>query len=314
MAATSSPRWQVLLALGTVYLVWGSTYLAIWIAVTGMPPFVMGALRFGLAAMILAAVAILLGHARPRPIEAAGAALTGTMLLGLGNGSVVFAAGRLPSGVAALLVASLPIWVLAFEALSERRRPSGRAIAASALGLAGVMTLLAPDLLATGGAALGPRGLGAAAVVLAGTVMWAAGQLVGQQVPAPSSGVWNAACALAAAAVVFALAATLGGEWASLDLQAVDARTWTALVYLVVAGSCIAWSAFAWLVRHVRAELVATYAFVNPLVAVLLGTWLLSEPFTLPIATGGMLVVLAVVLAVSADGTSPGPARPAADP
>lgn len=298
MAAIPPPRWQVALALGTVYLVWGSTYYAIWVAVAGMPPFVMGALRFACAAAILGVVALLARHAPPRPMEAAGSALTGTLLLGLGNGGVVFAAGRLPSGVAALLVASLPIWLLAFEALAERRWPTGPAIAATAIGLAGVATLLAPDLLSTSHAAFGPHGLGAAAVVLAGTAIWAAGQLVGRKVPAPASGVWNAACSLAAAAVVFALGAANNGEWAGLDLARADARTWAAFAYLVVMGSCVAWSAFAWLVRHVRPDLVGTYAYVNPLVAVLLGTLLLDEPFTAVIAGGGALIVVAVVLAI----------------
>ncbi len=298
MAALTPSRWQMALALGTVYLVWGSTYLAIWVAVAGMPPFVMGALRFSTAAAILAIAALVARHALPRPIEVAGSALTGTMLLGLGNGGVVFAAGRMPSGVAALLVASLPIWILAFEALAERTRPTARAAFAGALGLAGVATLLAPDLLAVGDAALGQRGLGAAAVVLAATAIWAAGQLVGRRVPAPSSWVWNAACSLAAASIVFALAAAAGGEWAVLDFGTADARTWSAFAYLVLFGSCVAWSAFAWLVRHVRPSLVATYAYVNPLVAVLLGTWWLAEPFTTPIAAGGALIVVAVVLAI----------------
>lgn len=298
MAAQPPPRWQVALALGTVYLVWGSTYFAIWIAVAGMPPFVMGALRFACAAAILGGVALAARHAPPRPIEVAGSALTGTLLLGLGNGGVVFAAGRLPSGVAALLVASLPIWLLTFEAMADRRRPSGAAALASALGVAGVATLLAPDLLSTSHATFGARGLGAAAVVLAGTAIWAAGQLVGRQVPAPASGLWNAACSLAAAAAVFAMAAAVGGEWTGLDLSRTDARTWAAFAYLVLMGSCVAWSAFAWLVRHVRPDLVGTYAYVNPLVAVLLGTLLLDEPFTGAIAAGGALIVGAVGVAI----------------
>ena len=311
MAASSPPRWQVGLALGTVYLVWGSTYLAIWVAVEGFPPFAMGALRFTTAALLLGLAALALRHPAPRPIEVAGSALTGTLLLGLGNGGVVFAAGRLPSGVAALLVASLPIWILAFEALAERRRPSGAALLACGIGLAGVAALLGPDLLATGHAALGPRGLDAAAVVLAGTAIWAAGQLVGRKVPAPSSGVWNATWSLAAAAVVFALGAQVNGEWATLDLRAVPAKAWWAFAYLVLAGSCVAWSAFAWLVRHARPDLVATYAYVNPLVAVLLGTLWLAEPFTGAIAAGGALIVVAVVLAIRKPAEAP--ARAAAD-
>lgn len=310
MAATSPPRWQVLLALGTVYLVWGSTYLAIWVAVEGMPPFAMGALRFAAAGALLGLAALVLRHPAPRPMEVAGAALTGTLLLGIGNGGVVFAAGRLPSGVAALLVASLPIWILAFEALADRRRPTPAALGACAIGLAGVAVLLAPDLLAPGGAALGPRGLGAAAVVLAGTAIWAAGQLVGRRVPAPASGVWNATCSLGAAAVVFALGALYNGEWALVRLEAVAPKVWWAFAYLVLAGSCVAWSAFAWLVRHVRPGLVATYAYVNPLVAVLLGCWWLAEPFTTAIAAGGALIVVAVVLAIR---LPPAPAPPPAD-
>jgi drug/metabolite transporter (DMT)-like permease len=306
MTASSKPRWQVVLALGTVYLVWGSTYLAIWVAVEGMPPFVMGALRFGTAALVLCGVALAARHERPTAMQAAGAFLTGVLILGIGNGGVVFAAGRLPSGVAALLIASLPLWVLSFEALADGKRPSARAIGACMLGLAGVGALLVPDLLAPShpGALLGPRGLGAAAVVLAGTALWAAGQLVGRRVEAPASDLWNAACSLASAAAVFALGAAVNGEWARLDLAATPAPVWGALAYLVVFGSCLAWSAFAWLVRHVRPGLVATYAYVNPLVAVLLGVWWLHEPFTRGVAAGGALVVAAVVLAT----------RPAAPP
>lgn len=284
----------LVLALGIVYLVWGSTYLAIRIAVEGMPPFLMAGMRFAVASAIMILAGLMMRQDRPSWREIAGSSMVGLFLLLGGNGLVVWAEQFVASGLAALLVASVPLWILALEAvLPGGNRPTRLGTVGVLLGFFGVIALMWPQLATGEHHALWAQGL-----VLVGTFLWALGTLLGRRVPLPSSGIYNSAFQMLAASIGFLVVSFGFGEpfrvvWADVPPQA-----WGALGYLVIAGSCIAFSAFAWLVRNARPDLVSTYAYVNPVVAVALGALILAEPVDVWVLGGAVLIVASVALVV----------------
>lgn len=290
----SSTAGPLVLALAIVYVVWGSTYLAIRVAVEGMPPFLMAGLRFLIASGIMLLAGFLTRQARPSGREVASSSLVGLFLLLGGNGLVVWAEQFVTSGLVALLVASVPLWILLMEAvLPGGDRPTRLGSLGVLVGFAGVVALMGPRL-ATGEHLV----LWAEGLVLVGTFMWAVGTLLGRRIPMPRSGVYNSAFQMLAASAGFLLVSIGFGEpfrvvWADVPPQA-----WGALAYLVIFGSCIAFSAFAWLVQHAKPDLVSTYAYVNPVVAVALGAMLLAEPIDGWVLGGATLIVAAVALVV----------------
>jgi drug/metabolite transporter (DMT)-like permease len=211
---------------------------------------------------------------------------------------VVWSVQYIPSGLSALLVASLPLWTLALEALMPGgARPTKGALLGIMLGFIGVVTLMWPGL---GGG--WTQALWAELGVLVGTVAWAAGTLIGRRIAVPLSSLQNSAWQMLAAAVAFTVL-TLVLREPVVAPATVPLWAWGAIAYLVVFGSCVGFSAYAWLVRHVRPELVATYAYVNPVVAVALGAWLLHEPLTSWTLAGATLIVASVALVIR--GASP---------
>ena len=294
MSPSKPSLWPIALALAIVYVVWGSTYLAIRVAVESLPPFLMAGGRWIAAAAILLAVGLATRQPWPKPKEMAWAGLVGCFLLIGGNGLVVWAEQYISSGMAALLVGSLPIWVLLLEAaMPDGARPTWLGSAGVALGMGGVALLVWPSLMAGAGTAIWAQGL-----VLFATLLWAIGTLIGRRVAMPQSGVYNSAFQMMAAAVGFVVLSVAFGEPGRVEWSAVPRDAWLAWGYLVVFGSCIAFSAFAWLVRHVKPALVSTYAYVNPAVAVVLGAWLLKEPVDAWTLVGAALVVASVALVI----------------
>jgi drug/metabolite transporter (DMT)-like permease len=288
--------WQALLALGTVYIVWGSTYTAMRVAVQALPPFQLAAIRFFVAPLLLIALALWRKDPLPSRREAMGAGLVGLFLLLVGNGMVVWSVQYIPSGLSALMVASLPLWTLAFEALLGNGKPTALAVVGLLLGFVGVGTLMWPSLPAPGG--LVTQALWAEIGVLGGTVAWAMGSLIGRRIPVPASGLYNSAFSMLSAAVGFTLVVFITHERLVTNLAAVPGWAWGAIAYLVVFGSCVGFSAYAWLVQHVRPDITATYAYVNPVVAMLLGWGLLHEPLTGYTLAGAGLVVASVLLVI----------------
>lgn len=294
MPPTKAPFWQVALALGIVYVVWGSTYLAIRVAVLELPPFLMAGGRWAAASLILLTVGLLTRQPWPKPREMGWAALIGLFLLIGGNGIVVWAEQTISSGMAALLVGSLPLWVLGLEAMQPGgAKPTALGVGGILLGIAGVGVLVAPSL-------EGPQGgdAKAYALVLVGTLLWAIGTLLGRRVAVPRSGVYNSAFQMVAASVGFAVLALAFGEPARVHWEAISSAAWQAWAYLVVFGSCVAFSAFAWVVQRARPEVVSTYAYVNPVVAVALGVHFLHEPLTATTLAGAAMVVASVALVI----------------
>ena len=296
-AGGGAPAWQVWLALGTVYLVWGSTYLGIRVMVRYLPPLVAMGTRFVVAGALMAVGVRLLtgrGALRVSGRQLGSAALVGVLLLTVGNGGVAIAEQTLPSGLAALLVAAMPLWLVALRALAGDR-PLRLTVLGTLVGFAGIAVLARP-----GSAGPGVHAWGAFVVILA-TISWATGTFLSPRLAMPGSPFVATTYEMLAAGLTMLLAATVGGELRGLHLADVPAEGWWALAYLIVFGSLVAFTAFVWLTRSAPLSLVSTYAYVNPVVAVLLGWLLLAEPLTAAVVAGGSLAVLGVAIVVRSE-------------
>ena len=296
-SAVRPPGAMVWLALGIVYLVWGSTYLGIRVMVRYLPPLLSMGIRFVLAGLILAAAVRLLsgrGSLRVRRRELGSAALVGVLLLTLGNGAVAVAEQTVPSGLAALLVAAMPLWLVTLRATAGDR-PHRLTVVGTLVGFVGIAVLARP------GSAGGDVQAWGAVVVLFGTLSWAVGLFLSPRLPLPSSPFVATTYEMLAAGTAMLLGAVVSGEFAGLQLDQVPAQGWWALAYLVLIGSIVAFTAFVWLSQNAPLSLVSTYAYVNPVVAVLLGWLLLAEPLTAAIVAGGALAVVGVAIVVRSE-------------
>ena len=292
-AAPASLR--VWLALGTVYVVWGSTYLAIRVMVETVPPALGAGARFSLAgAILLTAVAARRGRAAIRLEglgQAALAGLIGTLLAAGGNGLVTVAEQDVPSGLAALLVASVPLFIVLYRTLFGDRvaRPT---LAGVAIGFAGVGILLLPGA-RPHGVPLGPSLL----IVLA-AMSWGAGSFAAQRVRLPADPLVSSGWQMLFGGTVMILAGVIAGEPGRVDIGGFSTDSILAFAYLVLIGSIVAFSAYAWLVQHAPISQVATYAYVNPLIAVVLGWAILGESIGAPTIGGAALIVASVAAIV----------------
>jgi drug/metabolite transporter (DMT)-like permease len=287
--ARRSPA-AVVAALATIYLVWGSTYLAIRVTDRTMPPLLMSSVRFLIAGTALYAFASR-GRARPTLRQWGSAAIVGAALLLIGNGGVAWAETRLESGLAALMVAIIPLWVALMDRAFFGRRLSPVAIAGLVVGFAGVALLVRP----------GGGGDVVAMLALVGTTAaWAGGSLYARGAALPESPLLSASMQMLAAAVFLGVAGLVSGEATGIHADTFSMKPLIAFVYLVVVGSLIAFSAYAWLLKNVRISIVSTYAFVNPVVAVALGTVFLNETIGWTTVIAGGAIVVAVVSIVTA--------------
>jgi drug/metabolite transporter (DMT)-like permease len=278
-------------ALAAVYLVWGSTYLAIRYAVETMPPFLMAASRFIVSGGFLYLLRRALRDPPPTSVEWRNAAIMGVFLLVGGNGGVVWAEQFVTSSLAALLVATVPLWMVLIDGLRPAgRRPNFMAVLGILIGFGGVVLLIGSGASSADAMNL----VGSAALILA-SLSWAIGSLYGRGANLPSSQLLGTAMEMLAGGTALLLLASANGEWSRLDFAAVSARSALALVYLTVIGSG-GFVAYVWLLRVAPTPLVATYAYVNPLVAVVLGYLLAHEPITSRTLAAGALIVGAVAL------------------
>ncbi|MFJ9770964.1 EamA family transporter [Kitasatospora sp. NPDC101157] len=293
----------VWIALAVVYVVWGSTYLAIRIAVETMPSFFSAAARFLTAGLLLAGYLLVRqGPAglRVRGRQLASAALVGLLLLTGGNGLVVLGETSVPSGLAALLVAAVPLWMVVLTAVGGGERPKRAELAGVLLGLVGLGVLSAPAI----GGSVEPIGV---VLIICATLAWAAGSFASKKIPMPGNVLAASAYQMLAGGLCNVLIGLARGEQHGLDLGAVSGRSWLALAYLVLFGSLLAFTAYAWLLQSAPLTLAGTYAYVNPVVAVLLGWLILAEPLTGPTLAGGAIVVVGVCLVVSVSRRSGSP-------
>jgi drug/metabolite transporter (DMT)-like permease len=292
--ARRSPA-AVAFALATIYLVWGSTYLAIRVTDRTMPPFLMSSARFLIAGAALYAFAAR-GKARPTLQQWAAAAIVGAALLMVGNGGVAWAETRLESGLAALIVAIIPLWVALMDRVFFGRRLSTPAVLGLVVGFVGVALLVRPG---------GGADVVAALALVVSTSAWAAGSLYARGASLPESPLLAAAMQMLTASVFLGIAGLVSGEVQQVHHDSFATKPVIAWVYLVLVGSLIAFSAYAWLLKNVRISTVATYAFVNPVVAVLLGTLFLDEAIGWTMIVAGGAIVIAVVLIVTARTPAP---------
>jgi drug/metabolite transporter (DMT)-like permease len=300
MAARHGGR--VWLALGTIYVVWGSTFIALAIVVRDLPPFLAMATRHLVAGGVILAFALPRGDGARDPIGRSqiGAALVfGALLFVVGHGSLAWAQQTVPAGVAALLVGSIPIWMALLDRVVFGRRLRASAYAGLVLGFVGLAFLFDPF-----GEGSVDR-LGALAIVL-GALSWAAGSLYSRGAPLPRRPLVSAGLASVCGGVLLLAVSVAGGE---LGEAHVSSDSLLALGYLTVAGSFVGFTAYVWLLRVAPISLVGTYAYVNPIVAVFLGWALLGEEITVQMAVAGAAIVLSVALIVRASGASPEPGR-----
>jgi drug/metabolite transporter (DMT)-like permease len=311
--ATATPARGVLwLALGIVYVVWGSTYLAIRVVLESMPAFLSAGSRFVVAGLIMG---LFLrwrrgpGGLRVSAAELGACAIVGGLLLLGGNGLVVVAEQHIDSGLAALVVAAVPLWVVLLR-LANRDRPRAATVGAVLVGFGGIAVLLSPG---SGGST---RVYGVLTVLCA-SFFWSIGSYFSAQLPLPGDPFVTTVYEMLTGGALMLVTALARGELWNFSPSQLSGRSWIALVYLTVAGSLAAFTAYVWLLRSAPISLVATYAYVNPAVAVLLGALILDEPVTWPIAIGGAIVVLSVAVVVSAEqrprGAPPEPSAPVAE-
>ncbi|MEJ2502814.1 MAG: drug/metabolite exporter YedA [Gemmatimonadota bacterium] len=291
--ATAS-RGAVLAALLAVYLVWGSTYLAIRFAVETLPPFLMAGVRFTVAGALLYGWRRAVGFPRPTGRQWAAATVVGGLMLLGGNGGVVWAEQWVESGTAALIVATVPLWMVLMDWLRPGGRPPRPAVwLGIAVGLAGVAILLGvPDP--------GPRYLAGTTVLLLASVAWAAGSLYSRSATLPAP-LLATGMQMLAGGLLLLLAGLLAGEPATFEPSTFSTRSLLALAYLVAFGSLVGYSAYVWLLRVTPPALASTYAYVNPVVAVMLG-WLLANERMSPRIVVACLVIVGAVALISNTG------------
>ncbi|XVS63097.1 EamA family transporter [Actinosynnema sp. CA-299493] len=280
-------RWA---ALGVVYVVWGSTYLGIRFTIESMPPLVSAGTRFLLAGAVLAVVVAWRGGLRMTRRQFGSAVLLGLLLPAWGNGLVVLAEQSVASGLAALLVAAVPLYVVLMRRITGER-PHGVTYAGVAIGLVGLAVLLSDDMGETSW--WGPW------VVLLAAFGWALGSFLSGRLDTPANPFALSAVEMLAGGVALTVAGLAAGERVSLG--AITTSSWVAWGYLVVFGSLLAFSSYVYVLGQLPVSTVATYAYVNPVIAVVLGVWLADERFGVRQLLGGLLVVAAVVLVVRAE-------------
>ncbi|MBI2983921.1 MAG: EamA family transporter [Chloroflexi bacterium] len=292
MHRAEPPAWQVWLALGTVYVIWGSTYLAIRVVVESLPPLGSAGVRFTFAGLVLGAiVALRRGPAALRVTRAQlrGAGIVGLFLLLLGNGSVQLGERDVPSALAALIVASTALWIVLYRRIAGER-VEGTVLAGVLIGFLGVAVLALPRGI-TGEVA--PVGL---LFILVASAAWGWGTFMSKRLEMPRDALTSTTLQQLIGGLALLAAAVLTGE--RIDPAAWTSRSLVALTYLVVFGSLVAFSAYTWLLVHVPMSKVSTYVYVNPVVAVLLGALILAEPITPSIVFGAILVITAVAFIV----------------
>ncbi len=290
----STPRERRLayLAWLTVCIVWGTTFLGIRVSLETMPPMLMGGLRWLIAGVLLAVYVVARGERLPQPRRWRGILLLGFLMLGLGNGGVVVAEQWVPSGLAAVLVASNPFWMAAVEAaLPDGERLRANVVLGLVIGFSGIVVLVWPDLTVGAG---GRQGFLAGVVALqVASIGWSLGSAYSRRHARQDSVLGTTACQMLAGGVILTAAGTVRGEWAHLYFTTTTA--W-ALVYLSTVGAVGGFVAYTYALRHLPVSFVSLYAYVNPVIAVALGVLLLHESFDSRMAVAAALVLAGVAV------------------
>jgi drug/metabolite transporter (DMT)-like permease len=285
---------KIWLALLALYIVWGSTYLAILFTVETIPPFLSAGIRFLVSGGILFLWRWAAGDSLPTKQQWRSTAIVGIFLLLGGNGLVSFAEQRIASGVAALIVGTVPLWLVLIEALRRGGvRPTPVAIIGLLIGFGGIYLLVGPTELSATTMQFDTIGIGA--VILA-SFLWSIGSIYSRGADMPASSLMATGAEMLIGSAALFIVSGLLGEWRSFDLATVSTQSWLGLAYLITFGSLVGFVSYIWLLKNAPVSLVATYAYVNPLVAVFLGAWLADETINARILVAGLVIIGSVIL------------------
>ncbi len=290
----------LLAAFAAIYVFWGSTYLAIKYAIETLPPFLMAGARFVFAGAVLMIWArFSKDYERPKAAHWKTSFIVGTLLLVGGNGGVVFAEHHISSSLAALLVATEPFWIVLLSWLwLKQSRPNLKAVLGIAVGFFGVWLLINGQAASNQEDVGSMQFFGAIAVMMA-ALSWATGSIYGLRAPVPKSSLQTAGMQMLSGGLVLLIISLTAGEWTNFNIAEVSSNSWFGLIYLIVFGSLVSFTAYIWLLKNAQPTMVATYAYVNPIVAVLLGWLIAGESFTAQMLIGAGVIVSSVVLITS---------------
>ena len=296
-------RTRIALAFAAVYVIWGSTYLAIRYAIETIPPFLMAGTRFIIAGGALYLWSRLTGGERPSRAAWLATAVTGILMLAVGNGAVTWSEQHIPSGIAALLVASVALWMVLLEFLRKNgTRPTRLSVIGLAIGFAGVAVLVGPAALSNAG----DLDVFAALVLVGASLSWATGSVYSRVLPRPASAPLGSGMQMLAGGIALLIVGMSTGELSRIDLAGVSTRSAASLGYLIVFGSIVGFTAYAWLLRVCTPAAVATYAYVNPMVAMFLGWLIAGEEFG-PRMIVAAAIILSGVALINRASASPAP-------
>jgi drug/metabolite transporter (DMT)-like permease len=308
------PRWKTLLAFGTIYFVWGATFFAIRVGVREVPPLLFCAMRFVAAGLLVYLWATAKKEQQPTARQWISAFLLAFLIFVVDYGFLFWAERRVPSGIAAVILATIP----AFMALSEiiilrTQRLTARLSGALLVGIAGVAVLMSRsiDLGKLGKLGGAPIDTAGAAGLIIGAISWSIASALARKLPLPSSKVMSSGAQMLAGGAMLLAVSAARGEWRGFHLLAISGTAWIALVYLVFAGSIAGFTAYVWLLHHESPTKVGTYAYVNPIVAVIIGYFLGGEPLGARTVLGGVFVLASVVTITSMRAKAPAVAEDA---
>jgi drug/metabolite transporter (DMT)-like permease len=289
-------------AFAAVYIFWGSTYLAIKYAIETLPPFLMAGSRFIIAGSILMIWArFAKDYERPKAAHWKTSFIVGTLLLLGGNGGVVFAERYISSSLAALLVATEPFWIVLLSWLwLKGARPNLKAVLGLAIGFFGVWLLISGQH-SNASETSGSMNIFGTLAVIGAAMSWATGSIYGLRSPVPKSSIQTSGMQMFSGGLVLLFVSLISGEMSRFNFATVSSNSWFGLIYLIIFGSLIGFTAYSWLLKNAQPAMVATYAYVNPIIAVFLGWLIASESFTTQMLIGAGVIVGSVVLITSHD-------------
>jgi drug/metabolite transporter (DMT)-like permease len=301
----TTPRpatWKVLLAFAIIYFVWGSTFLAIRVGVRQVPPLLLAGMRFFVAGLVLYAWMRVKGEASPTLREWGSASVLAILIFVVDYGCLFWAERRVPSGIAAVMMATIPAFMAISEILILRtQRPTARLAVALIVGLGGVAVLMSRSL------SLGevPIDTAGACALIVGAIGWSVASALTRKLPLPTAKGMSSGAQMLAGGVLLFLTAALFGEFRGFKVETVSRGAWLALAYLILAGSIIGFTAYVWLIHHESPTKVGTYAYVNPVVAVLVGHFLGGEAIGPRTILGSLLVLVSVILIATTHAKKP---------
>lgn len=304
-AKTDRPTWKTLLAFAIIYFVWGSTFLAIRVGVHEVPPLLLAAMRFLAAGLVLYGWMIARGERSPSGRQWGSVFLLALLIFVVDYGLLFWAEQRVPSGIAAVMMATIPVFIALSEILFLRtQRLTTRLALALLIGIGGVAVLMSRSLsyLNLGGAPIDRAG---AVALIIGSMSWSIASVLTRKLALPSSKVMSSGAQMLAGGVMLTLAAAALGEFHHFDPSTVSRGAWLSLLYLIVAGSIIGFTAYVWLIHHESPTKVGTYAYVNPVVAVLFGYFLGGESLGLRTIVGTLCVLISVVVITTTRAAKP---------